>query len=103
MRAVNLFAWYHKYKIYRRLKVVAHKELACIHRAKVGFANNSETAKEYASQLNSYIGLAKQWHYGYKFISPIHYLDGRIKFKLSKDRLKEEVQRVYIEELKKMA
>lgn len=100
-KAINLYSYWRRYLIYRRLKSLARKELACMKRAKIGIAKNTETAQEYAGQLNSYMGLAKQWHCGYRLITPLHYLDGRIKFKISKDRIREETANVYNEELKK--
>lgn len=101
LNAVNLYNYWRRYLIYLRLKKVAKAELKVMQKAQKDLSRKSTSHQDYANQLNSYKNLAKQWHYGYKFISTWISSDGRATFKISKPKIHLEVDRVYQDEMKK--
>lgn len=101
---LNLLAWYQKFKIYRRLKVVARNELKVMHRAQKDLRRICTSPIDYEQRLSGYMALAKNWHPAYRLLSTWIYSDGkkvnRTIFKISKPKIKLEVERVYKEEMK---
>lgn len=100
LRAVNLYTYWTKRKVYVRLLKVAKNEIEILKRARKGIMKSSTSSADFITGMQSYVGLCKNYHYGFKFLSGRHKWNGETTYYISKDKVKDEVMKVYLNEIK---